>query len=125
MPESNMPVKSVEDVKALFSDYLRDHFNFIEEKGYVVLKPKQFLGSENFAKSVAIVRNAGGEYISAGKESHFKIPLAAEKPKEIPSSYDEVHQMVMDLRNYVEKSTEGILKKLGDLKPKKSNSDKG
>ena len=30
--------------------------------------------AENFAKIASIVRGAGGEYISAGKESHFRIP---------------------------------------------------
>jgi len=116
LTESNSKIKSVEDVKALFSDFLREHFNFIEEKSFVVLKPKQFLGSENFAKTIAIVKGAKGDYVSAGKESHFRIPLQQEKAKELPSSYDEVHQMVMDLRNYVEKATEGILKKLVDLR---------
>jgi hypothetical protein len=32
------------------------------------------LGSENFAKIAAIVREAGGEYISMGEQSHFRLP---------------------------------------------------
>ena len=47
---------------------------FTVEEKFVVLKPKQFLGSENFAKIAAVVRENGGEYISAGKDSHFRIP---------------------------------------------------
>jgi hypothetical protein len=33
-----------------------------------------FLGSENFAKIASAVRGMGGEYISAGKDSHFRVP---------------------------------------------------
>jgi len=40
----------------------------------VIIKPRQFLGSENFAKIASTVRGIGGEYISAGKESHFRVP---------------------------------------------------
>lgn len=42
---------------------------------YVIVRPKQFLGSENFAKIAGIVKNElGGQYVSAGKGSHFLIP---------------------------------------------------
>ena len=42
----------------------------------VILKPKQFLGSDNFSKIAATVRNIGGAYVSAGKNSHFEVPKA-------------------------------------------------
>lgn len=109
---------TVETVKALFPKDLADmlYFDLTPSGEWVTVRPRQYLGSENFAKIASIVRSAGGEYVSAGKESHFRIPLQQEKAKELPSSYDEVHQMVMDLRNYVDKATEGILKKLVDLR---------
>jgi len=66
--------KVLEDVKVLFPENLEGMLNFEEVKDFIVIKPRQFLGSENFAKIAAIVRDAGGEYISAGKESHFRIP---------------------------------------------------
>ena len=66
--------KSVEDVKILFSSELEELLSFEEKENAIILKPKRFLGSENFAKIAHIVRAAGGEYISAGKQSHFKIP---------------------------------------------------
>jgi len=47
--------------------------HFEEEAEYIIIKPRRFLGSENFAKIASIVRGAGGEYISAGKESHFRV----------------------------------------------------
>ncbi|NIV44534.1 hypothetical protein GWN49_06630 [Candidatus Bathyarchaeota archaeon] len=47
---------------------------FEEKKEYVSIKPRQYLGSDNFAKIASIIRDEGGEYISAGKESHFRVP---------------------------------------------------
>jgi hypothetical protein len=38
------------------------------------VKPRQFLGSDNFAKIASIVREMDGDYVSAGKQSHFRIP---------------------------------------------------
>lgn len=66
--------RAIEDVKVLFPESLGGMLAFEEVKDFIVIKPRQFLGSENFAKIAAIVRDAGGEYISAGKESHFRIP---------------------------------------------------
>lgn len=58
-----------------FPRNLRDLL-FFEVKGdYVMIKPRQYLGSENFAKIATIVREISGEYISAGKESHFRVPV--------------------------------------------------
>jgi predicted AAA+ superfamily ATPase len=66
--------KALEDVKQLFPESLEEMLTFEEVKDFIVIKPRQFLGSENFAKIAAIVRDAGGEYVSAGRESHFRIP---------------------------------------------------
>jgi len=66
--------RSIIDIKAAFPKELEGML-FFEDKGeYIVIKPRQYLGSENFAKIASIVRSEGGEYISAGKESHFKVP---------------------------------------------------
>lgn len=43
---------------------------------FVMVKPAQFLGPENFAKVASIVRAIGGQYVSAGKNSHFEISKA-------------------------------------------------
>lgn len=44
-----------------------------ESQGVTIIKPKAFLGTENFMKLATVVRELGGEYVSAGKESHFKV----------------------------------------------------
>ena len=47
-----------------------------EVKGnFWIIKPKQFLGSENFATLASEIRGMGGEYCSMGKDSHFKVPV--------------------------------------------------
>jgi len=67
-------IRTTEDVRVLFPKDLEEMLTFEESGEYIVVKPRQFLGSENFAKIASIIREAGGEYISAGKESHFKVP---------------------------------------------------
>jgi len=59
----------------IFPEDLRKLLSFEQGNGCFVIKPRQFLGSEKFAKIAQIVRGAGGDYKSAGKDSHFKIPL--------------------------------------------------
>jgi hypothetical protein len=66
--------KAVDDVRLAFPEDLEALLSFQEKKDYIMVKPKQFLGSENFAKIASTVRGLGGEYISAGKDSHFRVP---------------------------------------------------
>jgi hypothetical protein len=72
--KSGGKVLTVEEAKKLFPDDLRDYLKFIDTSEYIVLEPRQYLGAENFAKIADVVREAGGDYVSAGKESHFRIP---------------------------------------------------
>jgi len=67
-------LRTTEDVRVLFPKDLGEMLTFEESGEYIVVKPRQFLGSENFAKIASIIREAGGEYISAGKASHFRVP---------------------------------------------------
>jgi len=69
------PDTKVDQIKMLFPEDLMNMLMFSEEGDGVTIKPRQFLGSENFAKIASVVRGAGGEYVSAGKASHFKIKL--------------------------------------------------
>ena len=57
-----------------FPEDLEALLGFQEKGDYIMVKPRQFLGSENFAKIASAVRGMGGEYISAGKDSHFRVP---------------------------------------------------
>jgi len=73
-PEVYGKRKSIEDIKMMFPEDLENMLSFEEKEDYLVIKPRQFLGSDNFAKIASIVRGIGGEYISAGKGSHFRVP---------------------------------------------------
>ena len=65
--------KSINEVRNSFSKDLERLLDFKEDTRYIIIKPKQFLGSENFAKIASIARELGGEYISAGRDSHFRV----------------------------------------------------
>lgn len=66
--------RSLDDIRMSFPEDLEARLGFEEKGEYIIIKPKQFLGSENFAKIASAVRGMGGEYISAGKDSHFRVP---------------------------------------------------
>jgi hypothetical protein len=66
-------MKTIEDVRMAFPEDLEHLLNFEERDDYIMVKPRGFLGSENFAKIASTVRGLGGEYISAGRDSHFRI----------------------------------------------------
>jgi hypothetical protein len=51
----------------------RLNFEYTPDGAYIKIKPAQFLGSENFGIVASKIRGMGGEYISAGKDSHFRV----------------------------------------------------
>ena len=65
--------QNVEDIRMMFPQDLESMLLFEDKDDYIMIKPKQFLGSENFAKIASTVRGIGGEYISAGRDSHFRV----------------------------------------------------
>jgi len=65
--------EKVEKIKALFGD-LSSFLNFEFKDGKWLIKPRQYLGAENFAKIAQIVREHKGDYVSMGKDSHFVMP---------------------------------------------------
>jgi len=66
--------QTIESVQTWFPKDLKKMLTFEDLEDYIMIKPRQYLGSENFAKIASIVHDNGGEYISAGKESHFRVP---------------------------------------------------
>jgi hypothetical protein len=68
-------LRSIDDVHKVFPQDLSGLLYFEETDDYIIIKPKQYLGSENFAKIASIIReHLKGEYVSHGKESHFRVP---------------------------------------------------
>jgi hypothetical protein len=58
----------------IFPEDLRKLLAFEERDGFLVIKPKGFLGAEVFAKVAEVIKSYNGEYVSAGKSSHFRVP---------------------------------------------------
>lgn len=72
--EVSVKAKAIEDVRMMFPEDLENLLSFEEKEDYVKVQPRQFLGSDNFAKIASIVREMDGDYVSAGKQSHFRVP---------------------------------------------------
>lgn len=73
-PEAYGKKTSIDDIKMMFPEDLENLLSFEEKQDYIMIKPRQFLGSDNFAKIASIIREIGGDYVSAGKGSHFRVP---------------------------------------------------
>lgn len=84
---ASTPAKKVEDstpdahvkvteLKKALGPELAELLNFDAEQSsnFVIVKPKKYLGSENFASIGKVIRENKGEYVSAGRDSHFKVP---------------------------------------------------
>ena len=67
------------DAKKLLKDYEED-LEFEEAFGFILVRFKAFVSKDLFDKVYALVRDADGEYVSAGKKSHFR--LKGEKPEQ-------------------------------------------
>lgn len=70
--------EELKDVRSMFPQELEEMLSFEERGESIIIKPRQYLGSDNFAKIASIIRDAHGEYISAGKDSHFRLPKTPE-----------------------------------------------
>lgn len=67
-------LQDIEGFQTFFPEDLSRMLSFEFQKEYVIIKPKQYLGSDSFRRIAEIVREKlQGEYVSAGKDSHFKI----------------------------------------------------
>lgn len=68
--------KPVTDIELKFTEHEARILSFEQQGDIWIIRVKQFLEPEDFAKLAAKVRSLGGEYISAGRDSHFKIKRA-------------------------------------------------
>ncbi len=62
------------DVVGQFPEDLQDLLTFEEKGSDLIVKPRQYLGNRDFARSATVIRDLGGDYVSAGKDSYFIIP---------------------------------------------------
>ena len=71
-PQPTQPSRNIADA---FPEDIRKKLYFKNEGSFWDIAPLEFLGSDNFAKVSSIIRGLKGEYISAGKNSHFRVPI--------------------------------------------------
>lgn len=100
--------KSVADVKKALGAEIVDVLNVFEKDGSVCLKPKFFLGKDVFAGIAQKIKDLGGNY----SNGLFTIPVETEGLPPL----EELHRMVLDFKNLVDKDFEKIIKKIGELK---------
>ena len=68
----------LERAERMFPNELIDKISLELSDSHVIIKPKQYLGKNLFIELAEIVRDKlGGEYVSAGRDSHFRIPIEA------------------------------------------------
>jgi hypothetical protein len=71
-------LRSAEDVQKVFPQDLLNMLYFEETDEHVLVRPRLYLGSDNFRRIANIIRDQlSGEYVSAGKDSHFRISRKA------------------------------------------------
>jgi len=69
-------VRNVENVRRIFPQDLVRMLGFEISGEHLIIKPRQYLGSENFVRIATIVRDRlNGEYVSQGRDSHFRVPF--------------------------------------------------
>jgi len=58
----------------IFPDPYSEMLSITDSGDSWTIKPKLFLNREDFAEIARIAKQYGGEYVSAGKSSHFRVP---------------------------------------------------
>jgi hypothetical protein len=66
----------ITDIELQFSTEQARVLNFDLQGDFWIITVKHHLETEDFKRIANIVRGLGGEYISAGKDSHFKVKRA-------------------------------------------------
>jgi hypothetical protein len=68
-------IRTIDDIQKIFPSNFVGMLYFEVMEDHILIRPRQFLGSETFTKIALIIREQlKGEYVSAGRNSHFKIP---------------------------------------------------
>jgi hypothetical protein len=66
--------KAIDKARWMFPEDIEAKLNFEESGQDIIIKAKVFLGTETFKKVAGTIKEAGGEYISDGKNTHFRLP---------------------------------------------------
>ncbi|MCP8313664.1 MAG: hypothetical protein H3Z53_04735 [archaeon] len=65
---------NIDMITATLPKELKARLTFIDNQEYIVIRPREYLGSQSFARLAELLKdNFDGEYVSSGKESHFRV----------------------------------------------------
>ncbi|MEM2320285.1 MAG: hypothetical protein QXS79_00135 [Candidatus Bathyarchaeia archaeon] len=62
-------MRTIDEVQGVFPKDLLSLLIFEVKEDYIIIKPRQYLGPENFARVASIVREQFGESMSAKEEN--------------------------------------------------------
>ena len=65
---------TMEKVVSSIPTKVREKLLFEEDDEEIRVKPQEFLGRDDFRTVASTIRELGGEYISAGRSSYFRVP---------------------------------------------------
>jgi hypothetical protein len=70
--------KALDNARWLFPEDIEAKLTFEEKGNDIIIKLREFLrDKDTFVKIAETIKENGGEYISAGKETHFRLPKKA------------------------------------------------
>jgi hypothetical protein len=72
-PQAKPATQTIESIRKKFPAGIESKIDFAEKNGYIIIKSKQFLDSEAFREVLDTVLSLGGEYVSAGKDTHWRV----------------------------------------------------
>ena len=65
---------TMEKIASSIPAKIREKLVFEEDDEEIRVKPQEFLGRDDFRTVASTIRELGGEYISAGRSSYFRVP---------------------------------------------------
>ncbi len=71
---TNEQETKINGLKNMLPQQVEEKLNFSIENGYIIIRTKQYL-KEGFREVAQALKDAGAEYISAGKNTHWRKPL--------------------------------------------------
>jgi len=71
----NQPTAQTLKIETNFPVDLQEVLRFTQKGNICIIKPVTFLHGDSFPRTAEIVKGLGGKYVSAGRESHFEVPL--------------------------------------------------
>jgi len=75
--ETPMPARSIAGLlNSKIESKLLEKIDISEDEDAVIVRPKEYLGGENFKKIHDVVGPLKGEWISEGKKGYWRIPKA-------------------------------------------------